>query len=247
VNDLLAGALAAALGLLAGAAGPWLVARLPEPELPVAPAEGESEPSARLRIAPVHEKVPYVELAARRGLAVRLALASAVVGGLLGYRLGWSGDLAVVLPLVPVGTWLAYVDARTTFLPTRLIAPSYVATVLLVLLVCAADGGWSDARRALLGWALYGGLFLLMWALTGGFGYGDVRLAGVLGTALGFLGWAPLLIGLVGGLLLGGVGGLVLVLLRLVDARRNPFGPYMLLSAALAAAYGPLIADRLGY
>jgi leader peptidase (prepilin peptidase)/N-methyltransferase len=247
VNDLAAGLAAAGLAMLAGAAGPAVIGRLPEPELPPRPAEGEETRTGRLSIDEVHEKTSYAELAARPRLGWWLALGSAVAGAVLGYRLGWGGDLLVLLPLVPVGVWLGYVDWRTTFLPTRLVAPAYALTAVLVVSVCAVDGSWTDARRAAVGWAVYGGLFLLMWAITGGFGYGDVRLAGVLGIALGFLGWSPLLLGLVGALFLGGIGGLVLVLLRLVDAKRNPFGPYMLVAAGIAATYGPTIADRLGY
>ena len=53
-------------------------------------------------------------------------------------------------------------------------------------------------------------------------GYGDVRLSGVLGIALGYLGWGPLLVGVYAGFLLGGVGGGLLSVLRVVDRKAYP-------------------------
>lgn len=246
-GEVLAAAVGALVGVAGGLLGPAVIARLPEPELDPEPADGEDEPRSRLRIAPVHAKIPYAELARRPGLGWRLAVGAALVGALLGAALGWSVDLLVVLPLVPVGVWLGYVDWRTTFLPTRIIAPSYAVVLAAVVVAALVEGDRSDALRSVEGWACYGGYFLLMWIITPGLGYGDVRLAGLLGIALGWLGWPALVVGLVGGVFLGGFGGALLTLLRIVERGRNPFGPHMLLGAALAAAYGPWVADLLGY
>lgn len=246
-SDLVAAAVGAAAGLVTGGFGPAVMARLPEPELPARPEEESAEEGSRLSIRTVYEKTPYAVLAQRPGLAAICAVAAALVGGLLGYRLGWTAGLAVALPLVPTGVWLGYVDARTTFLPTRIIFPTLALTGVLVLLAGLTGAEWTDPRRALLGCLLYGGVFYAMWWITPGFGFGDVRLAFLLGLALGFLGWAELGIGAVGGLFLGGFGGGLLALFKLIDPRRNPFGPYMLAAALIAACCGPGIADALGY
>lgn len=246
-SDVWAALLGAAVGAVVAAAGPTVIARLPEPELEPKPEEGEEEPRSRLRIAPAHTKVLYADLAGRPGLAWRLAIGAAAVGAVLGSALGWSWDLLVVLPLVPIGVWLGYVDWRTTFLPTRIIAPSYGVVAAAVVIAALAEGDRTDAVRAVEGWAVYGGLFLVLWYLTPGFGYGDVRLAGVLGLALGWLGWSQLLMGVFLGSVLGGFGGALLVLLRITERGRNPYGPHMLIGAAVAAAYGPWLATQLGY
>jgi leader peptidase (prepilin peptidase)/N-methyltransferase len=246
-SDVVAGLVGALVGVLGGALGPAVIVRLPEPELDPEPTEGEEERQSRLRIAPVHTKVPYAALGRRRGLAWRLAIAAGVVGAGLGVALGWSADLLVVLPLVPVGVWLAYVDWRTTFLPTRIIAPTYAVVVVAVVVAALVEDDRTPLVHAAVGWAAYGGYFLLMWIITPGIGYGDVRLSGLLGLALGWLGWSELVLGVFAGALLGGVGGGLLTLLRIVPRDRNPFGPHMLAGAALAAAFGPWVATQLGY
>ena len=85
-----------------------------------------------------------------------------------------------------------------------------------------------------------GGLFFLMWVIyPAGMGYGDVRLSGLLGIALGYLGWGELVVGLFSAFLVGGPGGLVLSMLKIVDRKANPFGPAMLVGAVLGVLFGP--------
>jgi leader peptidase (prepilin peptidase)/N-methyltransferase len=84
---------------------------------------------------------------------------------------------------------------------------------------------------------VYGGV----WLLTGGrgMGLGDVALAPVLGLALGWLGWGPSLVGLLGGFVVGAVVGVVLMLGRRAGRRsRVPHGPFMLAGAGLGMFWG---------
>lgn len=253
MSDLAAALVAAVLGMVGGAVAPAVIRRLPEPELAAAPepdAEGtDGTEGSRLSIKAVHqgEKTSYAELADGSRVAVVCALLGALAGAVLGYRLGWQADLAVPLVAVPAGTWLGYVDARTTFLPTVLIWPTLLVVALTAVVVAASAGQWPDAERAAIGALVYGGLFYLLWLITPGFGFGDVRLAFLLGAVLGFLGFYELATGVIGGLVLGGVGGALLALLKVIDARRNPFGPHMLLGALVAAGFGPHLAQLLGY
>jgi leader peptidase (prepilin peptidase)/N-methyltransferase len=245
---------AALLGLLLGALSGWwcpaLIARIPEPEPepePVDEASGDSA-GARPGLPPAPPKETYVHLAGLPGLARRTAAASALVGGVLGASVGWSWSLLFLLPLAPIGVALTVIDWRTTLLPTRLIAPAYAVTVVTVALAAVAEGDAAVAVHALIGWAVMGGIFFVLWFIyPRGLGYGDVRLSGVLGLALGALGWAELATGIYGAFLLGGVGGALLSLLRIVDRKRFPFGPFMLVAAVVAVALGPWVADRFGY
>ena len=75
-------------------------------------------------------------------------------------------------------------------------------------------------------------------------GFGDVKLAGVLGMYLGWLGWGAVVVGGFLGFLLGGVVGGGLMLARKAGRKSAiPFGPFMVAGALIAVFVGPAIAD----
>ncbi|MFF2030233.1 prepilin peptidase [Arthrobacter sp. NPDC058192] len=137
---------------------------------------------------------------------------------------------------------LAVIDVRHHLLPDRIVFPSYAIAGLL-LLGGQAIGGSADAGlfgvpglRVLAGgaalWLFY---FLLHTVYPPGMGFGDVKLAGVLGMYLGFLGWGHVLAGTIAAFILGGLWSV-----GLLAARRGtlqsaiPFGPFMLAGTAAA-------------
>lgn len=67
-----------------------------------------------------------------------------------------------------------------------------------------------------------------------GLGFGDVRLAFVLGWCLGFAGLQPLVMGLYAPFILSILLMPLLALLRVVKLRSFAFGPFMLLGSILA-------------
>ncbi|MDQ4054498.1 MAG: A24 family peptidase [Actinomycetota bacterium] len=231
-------AAAAGCAALCGAGSflaPRLIARVPEPE-PDPDADADD---------PVKE--PYADIAALPGLAWTSAVAGAVAGALVGGRLGWTWPLLFLVPLVPVLVALAVIDWRTHLLPTRVVWPTTLATAALIVVSWALSGGDEALVRA--GWGFvvaYGSFFVLWFIYPKGLGYGDVRLAGVLGLALGYLGWGPLLVGLYAGFLLGGVGGGLLSVLKVVRRKAFPFGPFMVVGALVGVLWGAQILDRLG-
>jgi leader peptidase (prepilin peptidase)/N-methyltransferase len=256
---------AAAVGLVTGAGVPELIARIPEPE----PVEAVVRDSADASVEVPHEesgdgpgvaaggppadpaedapppeepKELYVDIAAAPGLRWKAAVTTAVVAGLAAARVGWAPALTFVLFLAPVGVALAVVDWRTRLLPTKVIGPSYVVVALLAALCALSDGDPHRLLRAGLGWLVAGGTFFLLWFVyPRGMGYGDVRLSGLLGISLGYLGWPQLLTGVYAAFLVGGVGGLLLSLLRIVDRKAYPFGPFMLVGGLVGVLVGPYV------
>lgn len=96
---------------------------------------------------------------------------------------------------------------------------------------------YEDAFDAFLGAVITGIVFLLLYLFSkGGMGFGDVKLAGVLGV---WLGWQEGLMSLLVALWLGFIGGLVLILGG-IKGRQDaiPFGPYMCLSGFLLLLFG---------
>jgi leader peptidase (prepilin peptidase)/N-methyltransferase len=241
-------AFAAIVSAAAGVLVPRIIERVPEPE-----AEASEEPAAEEPevgdAAPRFEggetevaeppKELYTAIADRPGMLSKCIVATLVIGGLVGLALGWTWALLVWLPLVPVGTALGIIDWRTRLLPTWLIARTYVGVVVLALVATAFTQDWQDLVRAAIGWAGAGLLYFVLWYIyPRGLGYGDVRLSGILGIALGYVGTSELVVGVYAGFLLGGVGGALLSLARIVHRKNVPFGPFMLVGALAGLLFG---------
>lgn len=152
--------------------------------------------------------------------------------------------LAVFLFLAAASVALALIDLDTHTLPNSLVLPAGLVALVGLPAVSFLVG---EPGRLIVMFTGGAGLFLLYLVLAlvrpGGMGAGDVKLAGVLGLYLGWLGWAPLLVGAFGAFLLGGLYGIALLLGR--RATRNsgiPFGPWMLASAWLAIFWGEQVA-----
>ncbi|WP_338752557.1 prepilin peptidase [Janibacter alittae] len=116
--------------------------------------------------------------------------------------------------------------------------PAYPALAALLAICSYATGEWPPFARALLaGLALFL-LFFVMAILPGsGMGFGDVKLAGLLGMLLGWLSWTQVLWATLATFLIGGVVA-VLVLALGRKGRRDDFayGPSMLLGTVTALA-----------
>ena len=68
-----------------------------------------------------------------------------------------------------------------------------------------------------------------------------------IGLALGFLGWGELLVGVYAGFLLGAVVGGALAVAKVLDRRSFPFGPFMLVGAAMGVLLGPWLGSASPY
>ena len=129
--------------------------------------------------------------------------------------------------LAILGVLLAAIDARTSWLPLQLTRTAWLAMAVAAVAAASIGGGVWVAVRALAGAAIAGGLYLLVWLLShGGFGFGDVRFAPLLGAAAAADSWALLALTM----LLGTVAGGLVGLLRLAQGRRDafPYAPSML-------------------
>jgi leader peptidase (prepilin peptidase)/N-methyltransferase len=249
-STVVAALLGAVLAGLGGLLVPWLIARVP-PWVPSPAHEPAREPAqehdatvdaAGQQFEEPEPPEPYADIAALPGLAWKAGLAGALIGGVVGAAVGWEWAWLLWVPFVPVYVALTVIDWRTRLLPTYLIRPTLVLLVVLALLGWAVTGDRPAVLRSGLGFATCGGLYLLLWLVhPRGLGFGDVRLSGLLGVALGWVGWGPVLVGVYAGFLLGGVIGGLLSLLRVVERKGFPFGPFMLLGAVVGLVWGEAI------
>lgn len=243
VAALVAGTAAAAGGLLV----PAVIARLPEPVLEPEPRPKAETDAPLATLAPT-ERVPttapkltYADLAARPRLGWWCGLVGGLFAAAMGASRGWVPDLPVWVFLAVLGVTLAYLDWRTQLLPARLVVPSYVVVGALLTAASAvtwSDGGREALNRAVIAWGVVFAVYFVLWFVhPRGLGYGDVRLSGVLGMALGWLGSEAVVVGTYTAFLLGAVVGGLLALARVVDRKGYPFGPFMLLGAFFGVLY----------
>ncbi len=163
-------------------------------------------------------------------------LATAAVLAVLAARFGPVPALPAFCFLGIVGVPLATIDARCQRLPDALTLPAYpVALALLAAAALAVPDGGAHLLGALAGlaaaWLVFAAQALVYPA---GIGWGDVKLAGLTGAYLGWLGLHALVDGLIAAYLLAAVTGLALLAARrLTRKSRLAFGPFLLAGALL--------------
>jgi leader peptidase (prepilin peptidase)/N-methyltransferase len=162
-------------------------------------------------------------------------LAAAVLALLLG-RFGGQPELAAFALLGIVGVALAVIDVAVQRLPDRLTLPAYPATIALLAAAAAVDHNGGALLRALLGALALAASYLLLALLRAGqLGGGDIKLAGLTGLGLAWLGWHTLFAGACLGFVLAAIVGLALLAARRITMRSAiSFGPYLLGGALLA-------------
>lgn len=242
--------LAAILGLAVGSFLNVVVWRVPEGRSVVSPASACPACGHVLRR---RDNVPVVSWLVLRGRCrdcrapispryplVELGTAALMVGVVL--RFGGSEPWAVpaYAYLAAVGLALALIDLATHRLPDVLVLPSYVVVGALLVVASALGDSWGALVPAVVGGVgLVAAYFVMALAYPGGMGLGDVKLAGVLGLALGWVGWGALVIGAFAAFLLGGVFAVLLMVTGRAGRRSGiPFGPWMLLGAGVGIGWG---------
>lgn len=147
-------------------------------------------------------------------------------------QIGWITGLTWAAVCAGV---LFVTDLREHRLPNRWTGALAAGGLLTAVTVAALSGDWSVVTAALLCGAGYLAAMLVLHLLTrGGLGMGDVKLAGGLGLFTGVLGPGATVAAGVLAILLGGLVAVALVLARRARASTAlPFGPPMLLGAAL--------------
>ncbi|WP_167736771.1 A24 family peptidase [Nocardioides sp. 1609] len=230
--------LAAVVAALGGFATPALVRALPEPA-----ARPDDELSEHERAE--GPKEPYAVLAGLGWFAPTAMVVSGVAGGLVGWAVGWSWLLVGLVPLVPVVVALSVIDLRTRLLPSRIVLPTTAVMVALAVVHAGLVAEWSDLGRGLLALVVGRSFYWLLWFVhSAGMGFGDVRLAALLGLVLGYLGWPQFVVGMYAGFLVLAVPGVLLALVRRRASylrAQYPFGPFM----AVGALIGILVGERV--
>ena len=239
---------AAGFGLLIGSFLNVVIWRVPRGESIVRPPSACPGCGAQIRS---RDNVPVISWLVLRGrcrdcgssISIRYPLVELVTGALFAlvvWHFSATWTALVYLFLAAISVALALIDIDTRRLPNSIVLPAYPVTLVLLSVASWSAGDWGALVRAAVGGAvLYAFYFMLMVAVPKGMGFGDVKLAGILGACLAWLGWGALAVGAFAAPILGGVFAVGLLATGKADRKSGiPFGPWMLLGAGVGIAIG---------
>ena len=172
---------------------------------------------------------------------VELATAALFAG--LAARFGYDWALPAYLALFGGLLALSWIDVEMLILPRAIIYPLLVMVAGLLLVPAVVYGSWHSYWVA---WAFAGGWFALFFVLNLAsprvLGFGDVRLAPLLGLGLGWLGWRYVILGFFAANLIGAVIGMALIAMKRIERQsRIPYGVFLALGTAVAVYFGPTL------
>jgi leader peptidase (prepilin peptidase)/N-methyltransferase len=134
---------------------------------------------------------------------------------------------------------LLFTDLERRLLPNRIVYPA-------ALLAMAVSWAWPDrnAAQAFAGGGLAFAIIFVVYVLSrGGFSWGDVKMATLMGLAAGFPAMAA---GLFFTAISGGLAAFPLLLARITGLRKDrymPYGPFIALGAIVSLLWGDAIID----
>jgi leader peptidase (prepilin peptidase)/N-methyltransferase len=242
----------AVLGLVIGSFLNVVIWRVPRGESVVSPPS--HCPSCDREIAP-RDNIPVISWLLLRGhcrhcgqtISPRypaVELATAVLFAALAAHFKLHVVVIAFLYLAAVGIALAMIDIDVFRLPDVITLPSYPVALALLGLAAGFDHAPSSYERALIGMAALAAFYGLVWFVyPAGMGLGDVKLSGVLGLYLGYLGWGQLTVGAFAAFAVGAVVSVTIVAIRGGNRKtRVPFGPFMLIGTLIGIYAGHPIA-----
>ncbi len=168
--------------------------------------------------------------------ALAAASVPAIVSGLL--------VLVAFLYLAAISVALSAIDIDVQRLPNRIVLPSYAVGAVLLGAAALVGGDLEAGARAAASAGILVVFYLILAIIKpGGMGMGDIKLAGVLGLYLGYLGWGQLIVGTAGAFVLGGLFGVAVLIARRGGRGRGiPFGPWMFAGAWVGIFAGEQLA-----
>jgi leader peptidase (prepilin peptidase) / N-methyltransferase len=167
----------------------------------------------------------------------------------VGFRFDDAPGLLIVgyLLLAAMLVTVSVIDIACFRLPDRIVLPSLAASVLIVVIESLREGHSTRIWYALTGAGIYFGLLLVFHLISPrGMGFGDVKLAAVMGLYLGWLGagyataFVLVLWALLVGAVLGSIVGISLLTIQGASRRTPiPFGPYLALGTMVVVLLTP--------
>jgi leader peptidase (prepilin peptidase)/N-methyltransferase len=161
--------------------------------------------------------------------------------------MGYVWQLPAYLVFLSSLLALSCIDLELLVLPKKIIYPTFLLVTLLLVMASAATDDWVRLFIGAIcaaGWFTV--FFLMNFASPRVLGFGDVRLAPLLGLALGWLGWRYVVLGFFSANVIGAVIGVSLIAMkRMKRDQPVPYGVFLAAGTALAIFAGPEILSHI--
>lgn len=157
----------------------------------------------------------------------------------------WGSDIAILIGLVGLAfstACLVITDSYHHLLPHLIVVPAAAFTLVMMILTWLTGGAGSAVLwGVVMGLAVGGALFVLALIPGAGLGGGDVKLAALLATVVGWLNPSALFLALLSALVAAALYAIVLIALHKGTLKTSiPLGPFLIVGAWAALGLGTL-------
>lgn len=235
-------------GLVIGSFLNVVIYRVPAGMSIVAP--GSACPACKTPVSP-RDNIPVISWLILKGrcrtcqapISVRYPIIEALTGLLFcvtALRLGAHWTLLAELLFVGGLVALAAIDIERFLLPRAIVYPTAVLVAAALVVAAGLEGHWRRlgvaAVCAAVSFALF---FVINFVRPAWMGFGDVRLAGLIGLALGWLGAWYVVVGFMAANLLGAILGIGLMVAGRATRRTAlPYGVFLAAGSIVAILVG---------
>ena len=238
MNDLLVGGCAAG-GVVAGIVLDEIGARVPP-----ARTAAEATPDQEGGVSPV----PVTDLRPAPPSGAERVVAAALTGFLFAaaaVRFGPVPELAAYCVLFGGLVCASVADIRVGLLPRKIVYPTLGLMTVALVAASSVSGDWRSLLDAAIGGVAGFLVFFIIWFISPrAMGFGDVRLAGLIGAGLGYLGFRQLYLGFLVSFVAGVVIGLGKMAVQGTGRKTAlPFGPALAVGAVIGVLWGGYLAN----
>ena len=202
------------------------------------PADADADPDPQVHLLPGGRST---------GRTVGAALVTGVLWAATAHEFGTHLLAAPFLVFAAVAVAVSVTDLTHRLVPRHLLYGALALIVPFLVATSAVDHTWDHLVRAAVWGAVAFAVFFGIWFFVPrGMGFGDVRLAGLIGLTVGYLGPIHVYLGFLVGFVLGLLLGVVLMVRSPSGHRtRIPFAPALCAGAMVAVLWGTTLGLHL--
>ncbi len=157
--------------------------------------------------------------------------------GFLFWHFGLSPELGIVAFYSCIFITLFVIDLEHGLIMNKIVYPTMVLALIINLVLSLLRSDWYILINSLIGGAIgFCFFFLIVVVSRGGMGWGDVKMAGLIGLIIG---WPQVFVALLIAVIIGGLLAIFLLFLKIKGRKQTiPFGPFLAIGAILTLLFG---------